>query len=331
MPAKALVDNPFKVISDDEAGNVEIKVTHPNHGMYSLSDSTHDVTISGVVGTVNGIPNTALNGTHSVKKAELDSYIISVSGDATTVGSQFGGNAVRATENQIIDTMHPYIQSIEFSNAPIVYSANLTTASSVDTDTTGQSNYNNISFSEIANNTNSTFDRPFMIASAINETNNNSSNKSFEITATMSNNGIENISPVIDLNRASVVAVQNRINDNTDIKYDTNGTIVEDTETSGTTSAAKYITKEVKLETEADQINVYMSINKPDISQIDVYYKVAQEDEAAFDDILWTKANSTLPLPTNNDGLYSDASWSISSATPFSSFAIKIVLKSKFM
>lgn len=326
LPRKKLTSNPFS--GTNVSSDVRIKVQHRNHGMYSTADGIHQVTISGVSGTVNGIPAASLNGTHNVLTPELDSYVIEIAGqNVTSEDSQFGGSVVKATENQIMDTFKPHIQSIEFKEAFVTYSLDATQAASVDSNT--QANYQVDTFNQLAVNRNTTFDRPYMVASQPNETLRLSGNKSLAITATMSNSGIDNITPVIDLNRASVIAVQNRINDNTDNKYTVNGTLVADTETTGTTSAAKYITKRVDLNTEADQLDIYMSINKPSIADIRVFYKATTEDQVSFDDINWTEVTPVTPLQTNDGGVYSDSHFTVDHGTNFKSFAVKIVLKSQ--
>jgi hypothetical protein len=326
LPRKKLTSNPFS--GTNVGSDVRLKVQHRNHGMYATADGIHQVTISGVSGTVNGIPSASINGTHNVLTPELDSYVIEIaSQNVTTEDSQFGGAVVRATENQIMDTFKPHIQSIEFKEAFITYSIQSTQAASVDSTT--QANYQVDTFNQLAVNRNTTFDRPYMVASQTNETLRLSGGKSLSITATMSNSGIDNITPVIDLNRASVIAVQNRINDNTDNKYTVNGTLVADTETTGTTSAAKYVTKRVDLSTEADQLDIYMSVNKPSTADIRVFYKATTEDQVSFDDIAWTEVTPVTPLQTNDGGVYSDSHFTVDHGTNFKSFAVKVVLKSQ--
>jgi len=326
LPLKKLTNNPLSGTND--SSNVKVKVQHRNHGMYSTTDATHQVTISGVSGTVNGIPAASLNGTHDVKTSELDSYVIEIAGqNVTTEDSQFGGNVVKATENQTMDVFKPSVQSIEFKEATITYSLQATQAASVDSNS--QANYSVDTFNQIAANTNTYCDRPYMVASQPNENLRLSGGKSFSVTATLTNSGIDNITPVLDLNRASVIAVQNRINDNTDNKYSVNGTLVADTETTGTTSAAKYITKQVDLSSEADQLDIYMSLNKPSEADIKVFYKAVSEDQVAFDDVAWTEITPVTPLQTNDGDVYSDSHFSVDNGSGFKSFAVKIVLKSQ--
>ena len=329
VPSKLLNSNPLKFKAHPSGTTCEIVVYHPNHGMYG-ADGSHKVTISGVTGTVNGIPNTNINGDHVVKSAALDSYSIIVTGQATTLNITGGGNNIIATENQMYDLLRLNTSSIEFNNAKIDYYLDDMTGNSVNPDG-GQESYtfpNTSPFPErkILGNNNIYFEQPRMITSDINQTYRGTGRKSVNLRCVLSNNGIENLSPVIDLNRTSLFTIQNRINypDGNEDNYK------DDTETTGVTSAANYITKHVDLDTAADGIDIYLNANKPKNSDIEVYYKVFDDADSDFDSIDWTLINPVNIIPTDSGGGYSEVHYSQQGFTAeFIRFSIKIVLKSK--
>ena len=95
-----------------------------------------------------------------------------------------------------------------------------------------------------------------MVASKINETNELSSAKSFFLDLDMSTDN-PNVSPVIDLGRASVNLIANRIN-NIDSLSDVYPTtdFNASTEPDGDQNVAIYLTKAIALENPATSIRV---------------------------------------------------------------------------
>lgn len=335
IPARQLSADPFIFLSNPTVNTTKIKVLQRNHGMYNPDNSTsdHSVTISGVTGTINGVAASIINGTHDVRETELDSYVIVV-GDsgspaqATTLNTRAGGTTVKATENMIYNVLNLQAQTVEFKDIGISYYLSGRTGGCPDMDGTVV-NYNNVSEQQILANSNVNTGVPLVIASNINETN-RSLGKSMNIRAVLSNNGKENLSPVLDMNRTSAITIMNRINDATGntTDYSARGTFVAETESSGTSNAAKYITKRVLLNEEASLIDVYLGANKPNSTNIDVYYKVSDDSATDFDSIGWTLAAPTKVIPTNNEGVHSDVHYEIDPGLNFDSFSIKVVLRS---
>ena len=125
-----------------------------------------------------------------------------------------------------------------------------------------------------------------MIASGINETNEMSGSKSLEMPIVMTTQN-SNISPVIDLDRRSFIAVGNRIN-NVDSSSDVFPTtdFVASTEPDGDQNSAIYLTKAVTLEQSASAIRIVFSAHKQNTSEIKVLFKTLRtSDSSDFDDI----------------------------------------------
>ena len=131
------------------------------------------------------------------------------------------------------------------------------------------------------------------------------------------------VSPVIDLDRVSLLTVKNEIN------------ALADNDTTETTAdkgvaASRYLTKTVALNNPADQLNIYISANRPTAgSKITLYAKLAYDgaDAEAANYVKISPVN-IIPVSSNADE-YIETEYTLSSpANDFISFAIKIVFSS---
>ena len=330
VPPKKLGLNPLLFEANVTATTTRLRILHKNHGMYG-ADGNHSVTIAGVTGTVNNVVNTAINGNHTVNDAELDSYTITITGQATSLGIRGGGVAVSATENQMYDVLKVNAATTEFDVADIKYYHTGLTAQSADgLNDGGQTLYSYETEKEILANKNIQFDKPFMIASTRNESFKSLSAKPFQMRCVLANSGKENLSPVIDLNRTSLFTIQNRINSPEEHQANYHNYIAESSGT-GSSAAAKYITKQVTLNTDANVLDIYLNANKPNNSDIEVWYKITDDSDIDFDNIPWAELTPDDVIPTNSNGVYSEIHYQkdfTTLNTPFSKFSIKIVLKS---
>ena len=123
----------------------------------------------------------------------------------------------------------------------------------------------------------------------------------------------------------------------------TNGTefVAEDTSKNGSTSS-KYVTKEVFIDNPATSIDVRLTANVKDVANVCVLYKFKKaSSQENFDDIEWEYFNvagepDTLELATNENSIssvvekqsaYQELKYSVADLQEFTSFAVKIVLK----
>ena len=336
LPPKRLGVNPFEFISTS-GGNTVIRVHHRNHGMYS---GTHSVTIAGAT-DINGItanqtsPAVGINGTHSISNQELHTYEITVTGTATATNVRLGGTNITATENRLYDLIKLSTQTLEFPDADINFELKRMNGKSMDSDS-GQSDYDfDTSYTKVLPNKNTEFNTPGMIASTTNKTAKSLSSESFQLKATLSNNGNDNLSPVIDLNRTSVITIQNLINDSVtnSAEYTTRGTLVADTAPSDTSNEANYVTKQVELNDDANALDIYVNVNRPRFGSIDVYYKIGTAEDN-LDELNWVLIDqgNRVNVPFNDNNVYSEVRYSkdfTSDNTPFNRFTIKVVLRSQ--
>ena len=238
---------------------------------------------------ISSIPLTEINKTHTaIANIGIDSYTVasttsaSISGASTT--AQVGGISVYATENYRYETVKTLIGTMELPGTGMTATIKTTNATSpAGTETSfGQSTSN----TTIPLNENFDVSKSSMVASSINETNEMSGSKSLEMPIVMTSQN-SNLSPVIDLDRRSFIAVGNRIN-NVDSSSDVFPTtdFVASTEPDGDQNAAIYLTKAVTLEQSATAIRVVFSAHKQNTSEIKLMFKtLGTSDSSDFDDI----------------------------------------------
>ena len=306
LPTRRLTNNPFYFTS----GSGNVIVSHKNHGMYNTSA---EVTISGVEsGTYNGIAHSDLNGNHTITAFTHDTYTINVGSNASATGYA-GGTAVRASENRHIDVMYPSIENLAVPGTSIRFFATMYPGKSLNGTETPYSPAT--SEFEVLPNRNFKFDRPKLIGSAREESQNMSGNKSFSLRCVLSTTD-EALSPVIDMNRASVHTIQNIISAN-------NGA---ENVASGGAELARYITKKVELNEQADIATVFINALKPAAGDIALYFRVATADED-ISSVAFTEATSVDPIPSNRSE-FSEIRYDIDPTGSFGAIQFKIVLKS---
>ena len=190
-----------------------------------------------------------------------------------------------ATENRAYNTLRLSLENTQVPGTTLTTKLLPTAGSSMDSST--QSPYGIQSEVTILPNSNFRPDIPLCVMSPVA---NGGSTSLTEVKCILSNSGNDRISPVLDIERTSLVTVQNRINDATSnaSAYTTRGTYIAETAPTGTSNLAKYITKKIELENEADIIDVYTSVHRPTDSSVDLYYKVqGSGDDGDFSEIPW--------------------------------------------
>jgi hypothetical protein len=200
LPYTTLDTDPFQMTT----GSNIIRVWQNSHG---LTDGSK-VTIAGVSGTLNGIPAAELNGTWFVSNIDTDSYTITTTTTATKTG-YYGGTTVRATGQVQYDAVMPVAQVQNFSETSTTYSLKTTSGRSVDGSETPY--VQDISFGACLVNENNYFYSPRLVSSETNENTFTGGNKSVTFAVNLSSTN-ESLSPVLDTQRISLIAISNRIN-----------------------------------------------------------------------------------------------------------------------
>ena len=236
----------------------------------------------------------------AVANTEIDSYTLTLSTTPVVDGngslSSVGGSEVKATENAIMDVFSTQIGLMELPGTSLNATALVTRATSPSG---SQTSFDNTRDDELVPtikyplNDNYKFEVPYMVCSTINETNELSSQRSFETRITMATEN-DRISPVIDLGRMSMVAVANRINniDSSSDVYPTSDYVGSE-RAEGDENAAIYLTKQVTLANLATGLKVLFAAHRPSSNDLKVMYKILPIDESEdFDNLGYTYFNT---------------------------------------
>ena len=305
IPDKLLPADPISTTS----GNNTLSIYHPNHGL--ITGST--VTLSGA-SSVNGVPSYRINGSHTVTVTDQDhytfDYVQDSNGQDATATGYGGGSVVYASENNQMDVMCPTIGTLNLPLTGLAWSAK----------TTNQSYTLDSTYGAIEVGENNYFTTSRLIASPDNEAA-SMVTKSLFIKAVLTSEE-STISPVIDLTRASVICVGNRINNSS----------TNETSPKGVGAAlAKYLTRKITLDEPANILNVLFAANCPPEADIEVYYKVLQEYDhtTVFSDANFTQASqANTQIKDSDTNVFRDYEFSVTGLENFSAFVIKIVMKS---
>ena len=345
------------------SGTVHLYLKFPNEGGEIVSGTISGTTVSSIsraqggstaiahedgvridLYQINGVPLTEINKTHTaIANIQMDSYTIALSTSATVTGAstdtEIGGINVVASENYRYELSKTVINSMELEGTTLTTSLVTTSATSPSGTETSFTKSTNEIFVPIGENFE--HDTSRLVASNINEANEMSSAKSLETKIALATTNT-NVSPVIDLDRASTVLIANRL-DNIDSSSDVFPTsdFVPSTEPEGDNNSAIYITKAVSLENPATALRVFFSANKVDTSEIKVLFKILRTDDTtSLDELGYTFFNDTGlsdSIPVNSLGRDDLQEYSFSAGIKddgigdaldeFISFQIKIVMQ----
>ena len=292
--------------------------------------ATHadDVTVE--LYMLNNIPLTEINTTHTnITATGLDYYTLTVvtNADADQVT---GGLNVTATENAMIDQLQTLLPVIEHPNTSVTASVRTTSATSPSGTEQSFSLKSATQAETIPLNDNYLFSQPQMICSAINETNELQGQKSFVMDVQLSST-VDNLSPIIDLDRKSIVCISNRL-DNIDSSSDVYPTssYIAPTESEGDSNEVIYVTRKVQLANPANSIKVLFDAVRPSSSEIQVMFKILRSDDASdFDELGFQFFNTdgspdTNVNPSTTDDDFVEYNYTADDLGEFIAFAIKI-------
>lgn len=341
LTAETLENNPIETNATAGSGTTFgsnpaiIKINHPDHGMND--DKPDKVTIAGLTDATdyNGILGSAINGTHDIGNVTLDSYTITISGDTATSTGSVGGSSVTATKNIAFEVVQPQLGFMHPEDATMTHKITTTSKQSIHG---AETSYTAQTEKEIVPNDNYYFTAQQQIASGINETTHFSGNKSLTYKIEMSTNN-RNVSPVIDTARSNLILVSNRLDSPTNAN--TTG-FVDETESTGGSASAKYITKEILLDNPATALDVRISANNYPTSNIKLLYKIRHVDDSrpfdeipyvyfnttglADDAITYSESRSQTPYSPEYNTSYNEQKFTADGLGEFTSFSIKMVM-----
>jgi hypothetical protein len=216
---------------------------------------------------LDGIPLIEINKTHSeIINPTLDSYQLPVS-SISTVGINGGGDGVMATQNVQFEEIQPLIGNITVNETSISARLNVVSATSISSNSTNQPSFVNTGeYIPVDINENNHLQSPAMIISGVNESAKLSGNKSMNLELLLQSNNSK-LTPVIDLDRCSVITITNRIN----TPADPNEALLATNDPHDAT----YITRMISLDNQiSSTLKVYFDAWRPAETNFKVLYRV---------------------------------------------------------
>ena len=232
---------------------------------------------------INKVPLYDINKTHTaIANIQQDSYTIVLdttpvinSNDGST--TSFGGDVITATENAQYDVSTTNIGMLTPARTKIGGGFLATTGTSPSG---SETSFTKSSTSRIVSlDDNYYWDETKLVASGINETNEMAGAKSLSIPLTMSSD-IDALSPVLDLQRASMIAVANQVNqiDSSSDVYPTS-IYKSMTQPDGDNHSAIYLTKKIDLENPATSLRVILDAVRSPESSIKILFTTLRVDD----------------------------------------------------
>ncbi len=330
----------YNAISSD---GKTITVATSGRGSDGTTDTTH---VSGSVVecySLDGIPLIDINKTHtSLECPWMDTYMLQMQGVANN-GIRAGGNSVFATQNTQFETLTPTISVMNLPETDITARINTTSATSVgDGGGEGGSSprdqasfVNDGAYVPVTLNDLNFFPNPRMVCSEVNELAKLDGEKSLTMLIDLSTTK-STLSPVVDLDRCSLITTSNRINEwpGGPSPYGQQGEIDRTQDVSqlplGDQNDCVYITRLARLIRESRSIRVDFQMSRPPEAEVRIYYRAFQTGTSEdIDSIGWTLMAVPLQYDSsaNEEILWKDYYYEVSGLN-FNAFQLKIVMRS---
>ncbi len=303
LPKVTLDSNPIETTQ----GFPFVKIFQEGHG-FSKNDI---VSISNVTTDFGGFIASDFNGTFSVFDTEWDGYIIDLGSNATT-SARGGGDDVTASQQVYYDEFVPQIQNVTPNSTSITAELFSPSVSSYgDSRSTNQFGYGITTSKSVFLNDYNTNTSPSVVASSDNA--GGSETMKFNLSLSTEDS---KVSPLVDLQRVSVLALENVIDND---------------------EAAQHITVPVTVDESSVGLKVIFAANRPSPADFEVYVRVAADEDAlaatdGTDDnnfiSEWVQATIDKELPSDENPLtYRDYEYTIDT-DQFTAFQVKIVMHS---
>ena len=325
----------YNAISSD---GKTITVATSGRGTNGTTDTTH---ASGAIVecySLDGIPLIDINKTHtSISCPWLDTYMLHINGVANN-GIRAGGNMIYASQNTQFETLTPTVSVMNLPETDITARINTTTATSIGNGSAvvDQSSFvNDGTYTAITLNDLNFFPDPKMICSEVNENAKLDGQKSLTMLIDLSTTK-STLSPVVDLDRCSLITTSNRINawPGGTSPYGQQSAIDTSQDVSvlplGDQNDCVYITRLARLIRESRSIRVDFQMSRPPEADVRIYYRAFSTGTGDdIDSIGWTQMDKPLQYDDSpsEEILWKDYYYEVSGLN-FNAFQLKIVLRS---
>lgn len=328
LPTRLLRGDPLTVTKN------KAKVTVRETGSGLLPGDT--VKITGAT-SLGGIDAATLNKATGYTVDSVDwsgfTFTADSSADSDAIG---GGGLVKATTNMPFSVVHPNIINLTPDRTTLSGSIKVTNSTSFAGNETAYTGKATAAFQHVKFNEDNIGEFYNVVANQDREATLGSGVKSLDMNIRLATFD-SNVSPMIDLQRASAHLIQNIVD-----KQDSAGHLiagfnkplnfVNETSARRGSSAAKHLTRVVTLDTDSVGIRVLLTANRPDGTDFQVYYRTATSDEVITDKNFILQAEETNNPADNNPKVFREYRYMIGglngSVKAFTKFQIKIVFRS---
>jgi hypothetical protein len=332
------VDVPLALLDPDpirmDSASRWATIYHPNHGF----DSGDTVKIYGLdsASTYGGIRATSILGANTVSFPDATGYQIYMDSSTAPFAKAFvGGSNVKASQNLMYDIINPHIDILTPPNTSTVLESEITTGRSLagtETRFVKETTFNTTSLKEdnYSNYPNVIANRDVELANLTGVTKRSAT---FKISMGTTS---ANVSPVIDLQRASLILVNNIIDkqdaDRSLAGYNTPLEFKAETDPTDGSHIAKHVTVPVTLTDLAVGLQVVLGANRPADADFLVYYRTATTGNN-IGLLPWTLVAAEGTVPSDdNPNVFREYKYLVGgkngTMSPFSQYQLKIVFRS---
>ena len=335
---------PITVLDRDpissNSGDTRLVFSQPNHG-FQPNDRVQ-ITMNG--GSVGGLDSTHISGLQVIDSADFSGYSITASSAATGT-TRGGGTAVTVEKNIPYHKLYPSIQKLEPQGTAITAGFKGTESKAYNNSFYGNATATNryskqAAFQPIVLNEDNIVDAPFAVVTDTIADSAGITNKSAEIQLTMERDANDSaVSPLIDLQRASLTLIANQIDKQAAADAITTGfkrpllnTFVAESAATGGSAAAKHITKAFTLTEDAVGVKIILSANRPVDTDFQVWLRTASQDEDITSKDFVLQTEETTNPPDTDRNVFRDYEYLAGGPggdlTAFKKFQIKIEMRS---
>ncbi len=297
VPVRCLRTDPLVSTS----GSASVQVSHPNHGM-QVGDV---VTMRMNGGSVSNLDSSHITGERTITAIDPTGYKFNA-GTTASASLTGGGKKVTATKQIPYSILYPHLQTLMPNETAITTGFRGSTFKSyAGAETAYSMNHSTDQFFNVALNENNIGDRMYVIASPKKESdiwNGGGAvvNRSAEMEINMYTDNT-NVTPVLDMQRASLTGISNQIDRQLDSSTTSPGyynavfSHVPETNHIRGSAASKHLTKAITLANDAVGLRVFIEAQRPSDAYFDLYFRTGTDGE-----MLTNKSWTLEPEETNN-------------------------------
>ena len=333
VPQRLLGTDPITT----DSGSPIITINHPNHG-FQPNDFVN-ISINGA-SSVGGLDSSNITGLQRILDSSVDytGFKINVGTAATSSGSG-GGSNVLCDKNIPFSILYPKVETLIPNATGLRAGFRGTVTKSFSDDNYGNATSTNkyakdANFGFLALNSGNESETPFVVLSTSNNDSASITNGSANVQLSLGTDD-SNVSPVIDLQRASLTAICYQIDKQAAVAatgFNKPISFVAETNPSSGSAAAKHITKPITLAEDAVGLKVFLSANRPNDTDFEVYFRTATNDQVLTDQAFVLQPEETNNPSDENPKVFRDYEYIIGGIggdlIPFTKFQLKIVMRS---